>query len=288
MELITCDIPLNCRIFDSGDVHKGPNGFHEEAFERMISEVRNDDNARLLLKGDIIDCITPTDKRFSVHSLDVKDGHRTPQDHADRFCEMVSDIKHKILAIQWGNHEFHIANTFDITKYMCDKLGVTFGGYTAVLTFRNKAQHKYLFKWLATHGRKSIKSAAKDPIQATANMQASLKNNLAAMKFDDCVYQTMGHTHKLIVVNPTVNNEVSLTTTPTKIKQNYRSLVPQNAAYIPPECRWFVNTGSFLKTFAAPGMASYAELAQYGPVEIGCVECVIENGMIAEVKKRLF
>lgn len=288
MEIINYEIPSNCRIFDSGDVHAGPLGFHREAFIKMLSEVESDKNARLLLKGDLVDCITPDDKRFSAHSHEIKKGARNPQDHADELIEMLRPVASKIIALQWGNHEFKIANTFDITKYMCEKLGVNFGGYTAVIIFKVKGKKSHAFKWLATHGRKSINSTAKDDIQAEANMKAALKKHLSAMKFDDCVYQTMGHTHKLIVVEPTATKHVSLRTTTTTIKQDYRSPVSQSATYIPPECRYYVNTGSFLKTFAESGCVSYAELAQYGPVEIGCVEAVVQNGEIVDVKKRLF
>ena len=287
-EIIHSYIPMDCRLFDAGDIHAGPHGFHENAFASMIAEVEANPNARLILKGDLVDCITPDDWRFSSYSQDIKVGGRIPQDHADKLIKMLRPIAPQIIAILWGNHEIHILNTFDITRYMCKELGVTFGGYTAVVAFYNADHDGHLFKWLVTHGRKSISSAAKDPIQAAANKQAALKKHLSSLAFVDCIYMSMGHTHQLIVVKPTVNSEVILNTHMHHIEQSYRSPVEQNASYIPPECRFYVNSGSFLKTFADPGCLSYAECAQYGPVEIGCVETVVQGGVIVDVKKRLF
>jgi len=288
MELLDFNIPLDCKIFDASDLHSGPHGYNREAFNKLLDEVENDNNARLFLKGDLVDCITPSDSRFSSHSVDITNGHRNAQDHADLLIADLKRVAHKILFLQWGNHEFKIANTFDITKYMCKELDVKFGGYIAVATFRNDSRRGHLFKILATHGRKSISSLAKDPIQSEANMKASLKKHLDSMRFTDCIYQTMGHAHKLIVVEPTINKEVMLTTTTKNIKQDYRSPVPQNSKYIPSECRYFVCSGTFLKTFAPSGLTNYAEMAQYGPVELGCAEIVVQDGAIVNVKKRLF
>jgi hypothetical protein len=119
-------------------------------------------------------------------------------------------------------------------------------------------------------------------------MEASLKKHMSNLKVYDCVYQSMGHAHKLIIVEPTVTREVILTSTPSGLKQNYKSQVKQNMSEISPESRWYVCSGSFLKTFSQPGHLSYAELAQYGPCEIGCAEIIVQDGEITEVKKRLF
>lgn len=288
MEFITTEIPLNCRIFDTGDWHVGPHGFDEKALDKMIAEVAADKTCRMILKGDLIDSITTNDKRFSAYSQDIVKGNRTPDDHLRILTEKLMPIRHQIITALIGNHEITLSGTTDLVQRLCDALSIPWGGYSCVITFKAKKRSKHLFKGFFTHGRIGFNSQAKDPIQAEANIKASLKKNLEKMKLYDCVYMSQGHAHKIIVVEPTIMKEVMLKTTANGLRQEYKSAVKQNMSEIPPESRWYVCSGSFLKTFAAPGNLTYAELAQYGPVEIGCAEMVVKGGEIVEVKKRLF
>ena len=288
MNILRHEIPLDCSIFDAGDLHSGPHGFDEHAFDDLIAEIKSRPEARLILKGDLVDCITPDDNRFSVHSIDIKQGFRNIDDHAAFLIDKLRPIKDKILHIHWGNHEYKVAVTTDITKRMCKELGVKFAAWIAVSTFINKTRSKHLFKALTTHGRRQFTSNAKDAIQSEANIKAALKNYLTKFRFTDCVIMSLGHAHKLIIAEPTVNHEVMLTSTNTGLKQSYRVPVAQNADYIDPDSRYFVCSGTFLKTFAPQDLTNYSETFGYGPVEIGCAEWVIKGGKIVDVKKRLF
>jgi hypothetical protein len=289
MEFITAEIPLNCRIFDTGDWHVGPHGFDERALDKMIAEVASDKNARMVMKGDLIDAITTDDKRFCNLSHDVKDSWRSIDDHVDYLIDKLEPIKKQIICSLMGNHELTVLRTTDVARRMCKALNIAYGGYTSIVTFKNKSRKKHLFKWLITHGRRGLSSQAKDPIQSYANMQAALKKHMERLRIYDCVYQSMGHAHQLMVVEPTINREIILTSRPSGgLRQSYKTSVKQNAENISPESRWYGCSGSFLKTFSEPGRLTYAELAQYGPVEIGCLEVVVKNGEIWEVNKRLF
>lgn len=288
MEFITANIPLNCKIYDTGDWHVGPHGFDEKALDKMIAEVKADKNARMILKGDLIDAITTNDKRFSAYSQDIKKGHRTPDDHLKILIRKLMPIKKQIITALIGNHEMTLADTTDLIQRLCEALDIPWGGYTCIVTFKNKSRKKHLFKGYFTHGRIGFNSQAKDPIQAEANMMASLKKNLEKMKVYDCVYMSQGHAHKIIIVHPTITKEVMLKSTPTGLRQEYKSAVRQNMGEISPENRFYVCSGSFLKTFAEPGNMTYAEMAQYGPAEIGCAMMVVNDGAIGDVVKRLF
>jgi hypothetical protein len=288
MEFIKAEIPLNCRIIDTGDWHIGPHGFDEKALDAMLAEVKADKSARMVLKGDLIDAISTDDKRFCSLTYDIKDRWRNIDDHLDYLVEKLRPVRKQIICALMGNHEMSILKQTDLTRRLCKALDIRYGGYVAIITFVNKSRNKHLFKYLVTHGRRALTSQAKDPIQAAANIQAALKKHMERMKVYDCVYQSMGHAHQLVIVEPTITKEVMLKSTLSGLKQEYKSAVKQNMSEISPESRWYVCSGSFLKTFAEPGHLSYPEVAQYGPVEIGCAESVIRDGEIVEVKKRLF
>jgi hypothetical protein len=288
MEFITAEIPLDCRVYDTGDWHVGPHGFDRKALLSMFDEVDADDDARMILKGDLIDAISTDDKRFCNLSYDIKDDWRSIDDHLDMLIEAARPIKEKIICSLMGNHELTLLRQTDLSRRFCKALDIEWGGYASIVTFRNESRDKHLFKGLFTHGRRGINSQAKDPIQSYANMQASLKKHMSSLHIYDCIYQSMGHAHKLMVVEPTVNREVILTSNEHGLKQSYKSSVPQNADSISPESRWYGCSGSFLKTFAQPGMITYAELAQYGPSEIGCLQMNVKDGELIGVEKKLY
>jgi hypothetical protein len=289
MEFITAEIPLNCSIYDTGDWHIGPHGADIKGIDLMLAEVADNPNARLVLKGDLIDAITTDDKRFCNLTYDIQDNWRSIDDHLNMLIEKLQPVKDKIICSLMGNHELTLLKQTNLNQRMCHALDIPTGGYTCIVTFENEARNKHLFKFLLTHGRRGINSHAKDPIQSYANMQASLKKHMSNLHIYDCVYQSMGHAHKLMVVEPTINREVILTGRKGGgLRQSYKTSVQQNADNISPESRWFGCSGSFLKTFSEPGKLTYAELAQYGPSEIGCLEVVVTDGEIQEVKKRIF
>ena len=81
-----------------------------------------------------------------------------------------------------------------------------------------------------------------------------------------------------------------------KIEHHYTH--PQNAKYIPPDLRWYVNTGGFLKLYSdivyedddVPIEQSrlgsgYAERAMYPPQELGFAICLIRDNSLVDVKE---
>jgi hypothetical protein len=255
----------------------------------MIQFVIDENNAGrptyLNLKGDLIEAILPSDKRYNpkMHDMYLP----TPQDSADALITVLKPVAEFILAIGDGNHELKLQNTMNFGKYMAKELGVPHGAYTYVTQFRD-SKGKALFKTFSTHGYGSLPKGAKDPLQRIANQKAALKRKLEGTAFFDCIYKSMGHTHKLLVVEPTYLDEIILTTQGTEILSKQVPKVIQNSSYIPSEQCWFANTGGFLKLYTPPGLGltGYAEMMLLPPTNLGWVEIDIAEGEIIDVYGR--
>ena len=57
----------------------------------------------------------------------------------------------------------------------------------------------------------------------------------------------------------------------------------QNAPYIHPDNRWYVNTGSFCRLYVE-GVSGYAERAGYDPMEIGFPVLRVRDGKIQGIR----
>jgi hypothetical protein len=73
----------------------------------------------------------------------------------------------------------------------------------------------------------------------------------------------------------------------TGIKQHYHVPAAQNAAYIPPDSRWYATTGSFRRLYSTPGLGAvdYGEIAGYAPSEIGYAKVIVRGGNVIAVQK---
>jgi hypothetical protein len=287
MEIIKRTIPRYARIVDASDLHWDAMGCHKAGVRKMIQFVKQENEVGnptyLNLKGDLMEAIVPGDKRFNTLTHDMN--FPTPQVTADALIQELWDVREFILAIGDGNHELKLSNIMNFGKYMADKLGVPHGAYTYITEFRDE-QNKKLFKTFSSHGSGRLPKGAKDPIQRLANRKAHLKRKLDATGFTDCVYRSMGHTHQLLIVEPTYKDANILTTKGGQIHQNEIPKVKQNASYIPHEQCWSANTGGFLKLYSPPGsgVTGYAEQALMEPTDLGWVEVEIAAGEIVDVK----
>lgn len=286
MELIKKQMPRDYVIIDSSDYHYGSANCARESIKEMIDKVATNKNYFLINKGDSIEAILPNDKRYANCSMDIKENLLTPQQQADAVIKDFSPIKNKILAWGFGNHEYKLLNTLDFGRYIAAQLGVPYGTYAYKFTSLDK-NNNVMNKMFFTHGYGQLSSNAKDDIQRLANKKAALKNKLCKSGFGDCIYMSMGHTHQLMVVDPTVEDKLFLTDNGDQIKQHYHVISEQNVSYIPPDSRWYGCSGSFLKLYSTPGSfaISYAEVAGYEPSEIGWLEIHVHDGKVAAVEK---
>jgi hypothetical protein len=286
MELIKKQMPRDYVLIDSSDYHYGSLNCSREKIKEMVDKVATKKNYFLINKGDSIEAILPNDKRYASCGIDIKENLLTPIQQADAVVQDFMPIKNKILGWGFGNHEYKLLNTMDFGRYIAAQLSVPYGAYAYKFTAvdnKDKLMHKMFF----THGYGNINSGSKDDIQRLANIKASLKNKLCKSGFSDCIYMSCGHTHKLVVVEPTVEGNLYLTDDGVSLHQNYHLLSPQNSPYIPPESRWYGCSGSFLKLYSTPGSyaISYAEVAGYEPSEIGWLEIHVQDGNVVNVEK---
>jgi hypothetical protein len=237
----------------------------------------------LNLKGDLMEAIVPGDKRYNALSKDYK--LPTPQHTAKALIKVLEPIAEFILAIGDGNHELKLQNIMNFGQYMAEALKCPHGAYTYITEFRDK-ENKRLFKTLSSHGSGALPKGAKDPIQREANRKAHLKRKMERMGFRDCVYSSMGHTHQLLIVEPTYTNSNILNTKNGQVHQVKTPRSRQNVSIIPTDQCWYANTGAFLKLYtpSGMGMTGYAEMMMLEPTDLGWVEVEIAEGEIVGVE----
>jgi hypothetical protein len=285
MELIYKEFPDSYTIVDTSDWHLGSINCNKGSIQTLIQSIKRRKNCFVYIKGDLIDAILPADKRYAHASMDIGAELLTPQQQAEEVVKMLRPIADRIITVSLGNHEYSVINTFNVAKYICDHLDVRYGGlHFKIIAHDNRGE--VMHKIFGTHGSGSLPKGAKDPIQRIANQKAALKRKLEQL-MGDCIYMSMGHTHQLLVTEPTINKEIIIVDDGEQLKQMYRTEVSQNKSWIPPEARWYGNSGSFLKTFSPPGQLSYAEAAMYPPSEIGFIELAIRDKQVVKVLKRI-
>jgi hypothetical protein len=284
MELIRREMPANYELIDAGDLHALVANTNEDGIREMIAYVKQKPRSRFLwLKGDLIDAITYRDKRFSLKCFKYKEV-TTPQEQADWMLEVLRPIAKQILGIQLGNHEMELFPVIDFLKYWCDNLDVPWAGYAAKFVHLKDGEPQW--KAYLTHGNGSLRSKAKDPIQRLANQKASLKDKLKDLT-SDCIYMSMGHTHNMLLVKPTIQNHLHIIDDGEKLQQVYRVDTDQKSSHINPEARWYGCNGSFLSTFSQPGegVIPYSERAMYPPQQHGYLKLTIKNHRLEWVER---
>jgi hypothetical protein len=285
MEILKKKLPKNYKMVVFGDCHLGSPSVNEDTIKELNEFVNSEEHIYVTNIGDNIEAIGPTDKRFAFS----KAKYQTAQEQCDGFIELVKPIKKRILAIGLGNHEHTLLNTFNAAKYIAAMLDVSNGMYSYKLEIYNEKNDKLMHKILCHHGFGAITSNAKDRIQAEGNMKATLKNKFNRLGHADVIACYQGHIHRFLIVEPTINNELYLTTKDGKFKQHYRYNERQDAEYISPDARWVCSTGSFMKTYADPGSGfiNYSEVAGYAPAEIGYLLQTVEDGEVVKVERVL-
>jgi hypothetical protein len=286
MEYIVKEIEPNAKIIDASDLHWDAFNCHRRGVRQMVQRVMDLNAAGtptyLNLKGDLIEAIIPGDKRYNSLIHDTK--FPTPKQSADALIKELAPIAEYILAIGIGNHEMKLLNVMDFSRYMAEQLNVPYGGYTYITDFRG-ANGKTMFKTFSSHGSGRLPKGAKDPIQREGNRKAHLKRKLEATGVTDCVYMSIGHTHQLLVVEPTFLLQNVLTSSIHGVRSHDKPKTRQNAKYIPADQRWVANTGGFLKLYTPPGLGltSYAEMALMEPTDLGWVEVDVVGCEVVDV-----
>jgi len=284
MELITVTVPLDFNLFLISDAHVGAVTHDDDAWETMVEMVHSPygdlkpNRNYVVDHGDAIEGITIDDPRFSFEStLEARIFNQMSMAKKDRLS-----IKKKIICWLAGNHEFSrsVRKMGDATKEMCDSIGVKYGTYSAIITYKT-VKDKTLFKHFATHGYKSMNMQAGSEEQRIANMKTKLKRNLRN-KTASCLLNSMGHTHKLLTLAPIPR--LHILDKGGKLEQVYQSapLEYVDGEIIHEDRRWYANTGCFLKTLGI-GFSTYSERAGYDPTEIGFCVARVRHGKLVGI-----
>lgn len=285
-------MPDDFNLFLYGDTQWGNVGTHERGLDKMFeaihSEYRGCRANYAVHMGDHIEGIVVGDKRFAFDQLKPKKYFLRAQiDHA---INRERELRGKQLLLLNGNHEHIWSNTYgDICAEIADGVGCAYGMRAAVMRLERKKNGRPIGRVFVHHGAGRLTSNAKDSVQRMANMMAQLKLRLQGM-FDGAALMVMGHTHQLLVVPP--DNAVKMIAyRDGELRQAYplqddAIIIDQTASYIPPEFRWYVNTGSFLRGYSEDGV-SYAEAAMLRPVEIGYCVAAYRGAKLVKVYREV-
>lgn len=281
MEFISVEVPDNFNLFFFGDLHIGSLLFHEDGFREALAltgkTYRGASCNHIIGMGDYIEAIDHSDKRFDTRTVDL--GKIRPELQAEHFEELIRPYRKRFDCLLFGNHESALMRYFDYTNLICRNLGIQYGTYTSVISYRNR-RGEPLFKVFASHGRGSIRSAADDPERVEANLNLSLKRKLKN-KAADCAVMAIGHTHQTLICRP--KKTLYMTYEAGQIQQNYKE-GDQTARYIHPDHRHYLNTGTFRRTYMR-GVSDYAEMAMYDPVVLGFPVVMVRDGKIVDAVK---
>jgi hypothetical protein len=269
MQLITHEVPADWQLYDMGDLHVGSSLFHKDAFLETRERILEEKNSFVVLGGDLIEGIAIDDKRFQIDST-VPD--LVPLDEQVKDVNrLLMPLKDRIIVSLQGNHEFTLIRKTDIAKRICNHLEIPYGTFSCKISYKDV--HGLQFKHFTTHGYKTIKSTADDPIRLEANERLILKRHLKHM-CADAYLMTKHHVHKIIISKPEAM--LFLTDDGRKVKDSYTHAKPTDK-YIHPDLRHYGCAGSWMKLYGDMGTSGYAERAEYTPVEIGCLKYTIRD-----------
>ena len=287
MKLLEKMLPKTHKIVFVSDSHEGTILKHRKGYRKVIKMVADDSTMYLAHLGDLIEGITVDDPRYCMQTTDPQAS--TPVRQYRQALEELMPIKDKILVMLEGNHDWKISGRYGslIKDVVCPELAgnkdgsTIYGTYSCKLSIVDR-KGDLMYKMFLTHGAGSINSSADDPVRREANMLLSLKRKLFR-KAGDCAIMAQGHTHKLLVKPPIP--ELYLTDDSKNIHQRYTKS-NHTAEFIPPDLRYYVNTGCFYKLYEM-GVSGYAERAGYDPNELGYVVVTVVDGVIKSVEPRV-
>jgi hypothetical protein len=270
-------VPQDYELVLFGDNQEGNVLSHRKGYVDCIKYIHESEYRFGIHMGDEMEGYWIDDPRYSPEIL-----NKNPLAQQD---QVIADLKKlaesgRLITVLYGNHSHRLSPKIgDITENTCKKLKIAYGGFSCVVHFIDAQGIQ--FKGFFSHGRKLIRSIADDPVRNLANLQLQLKQHLK-YKMGDCLLMAKGHTHRLIICDP--RTQLYLSTEP-QIEEHYTHNPPfGKGGYVHPDHRWYVNTGSFLKTFGE-NVSSYSEIGEYDPIELGYIVVTVKKREIIDIRK---
>lgn len=278
MKIISVELPENHKLAFVGDTHEGTLLCNKTGIKKAIDYIRSDPLIWVCFMGDAIEAIVPIDDpRYDPSTIDSK--IPVPLLQANQVINDFNPIKDKLLVWLLGNHEYKIRRFGNLAEYIADELDCPYGTYTCKMVVKNSESGEVMYRVFLWHGAGSVRSKLSDPMERLHTKRRSLKRKLF-LKEGDCDLMAMGHTHQLIHVHP--QDELFLYGDSFH-KQGYTEAFTNDKNWIPPDRRWYINTGGFFKAYE-DGISSYVEMTDCDPIELGFMTATVECGKITSVK----
>lgn len=277
MELLSARVPADCRILFVGDLHYGSIAGHMKGWRQVLDRIKTEPATYVVLMGDLMESIMVDDPRYEV---EVHDAKEVPHEQALAVAADLAPVNDRVLAVLTGNHEWKLRRFGNLTKnVICKEAQVPYAGFASKVAIHTDAGSR--FKIYVTHGNLTVRSRADDPLRREVNEMLMVKRRLQGLA-GDCAVMATGHCHKLITVEPT--HELFMVDNGRHLIAKYTKGV-QHGEYIDPNLRWYLATGSFLKSNVV-GAITYSERFMLDPVQLGYAELVVEGGQIVRSEKR--
>ena len=255
------------KIVPLGDVHIGAAACDEELFRQVVKGIAKDPDAYWIGMGDMCDWINVQDRRSDLGVLaewiSVADLVDLGSVQKERFCEIVSPIAHKCLALVEGNHEISLRKHTErdvyreIVAQVKGDSGLSSGiqlaigvyGWLQLCFYRSKRrEHSHIVNINLHHGFTGGKLAGGKAL----NMQRWLWTHNA----DICFW---GHSHN-VGIQPEAVEEID-------DAGNVRVMNRRGAF-----------AGTFLRTVNDDGPSTYSEEKGYFPLPYGGVMAELRPG----------
>jgi len=233
------------KLVPFGDLHFGHPNCDVDLIERTRNYILETENCFWIGMGDYCDAISPKDKRFNFHSVNLK--YATPDVQYRWVRSLFDPIKDKCIGLLDGNHDLlhwkaHAHNYVDSLAYDLGVPYLTIDAYIR-LVFKRKTEdssRSNSFNIYAHHGWTASR---------TSGGKVNRIEDLASI-FPGLELYLMGHTHARGETPPKTH-----------------LFVNKNLDVVDHEMR-FLFTGAFLRAYV-DGHASYIEEKTYKPQPLG-------------------
>jgi len=228
-----------------GDAHAGSLNADLDSFRGAL-EYAKAHRSMVLLMGDLVEALPATDRRWDPANVD-----RKVMTMGEQMQYLEETLEHfggnHIIGMIMGNHyhRYAVHAMANEKMNMCKRLGCAYLGYRANIILRLNTVPYTISAW---HGN----GGGYEPGAVINRMVKEPR------KFSADVYM-MGHSHRLMSF--------------------HTAQLGMNGGDLKAKYPLFVNTGSFLRTYAE-GTSGYGEQKGYDPLPIGFSEIIFENGKL--------
>ena len=164
-----------------GDIHYGSKDCDLEKFKQIIEWIKNKENARVILMGDLIDVGLKDSIGAGTFDNDIE-----PEQQINDIIEQLKPIQEKIWCMVGGNHEERIRQrtSLDINKIIASTLNIKYCGTNCFIKAHIGNVNYILY---AAHGSSGAATAA-------GKLNAAMKPGT----YIEADAYLMGHVHELM------------------------------------------------------------------------------------------